>query len=217
MGIEEKEVKLVELQTAMQEAAVDGDINKLMSLTDSYKEIAKSVQQERLSANAAAIVESKDQLIQGIAALVSASGLENLIGTPIKNLAWFVREAQEGSKNGPLYGLEYNMTRRVQAARRSASSNGEPGTRTVRANESVSRVKADGSTETMTIKEVVQTYASDSMRDSALYKDKKAWSILFPKVNKELEPPFVDEGPVAGQPDVQTTEDQTDADETEAK
>ena len=53
----------------------------------------------------------------------------------------------------------------------------------------VSRTMPDG-VESLTVKEAVQTYYSEDTHGNKGLYEKNAWGMLFPKVNKTLDPPF---------------------------
>jgi hypothetical protein len=44
--------------------------------------------------------------------------------------------------------------------------------------------------EVLTVKDMVQKYASDEVRNTSLYTDKAAWGMLYPRVNRDLDVKF---------------------------
>ena len=191
----------IEDQLSAKRAALDLLTEKLTGETDVDQiliqagEVTKArteLQKLQKDANKGKISEAEDLLKNGIRAIVENTDWYNLTGEGIHTIVWYIDTSQESEDGttGPVYGVRINPAR---AARRASGGTGQ---RRSRSTEMVTRTLEDGSVEQMTVKEAVNAYASDTMRDTQLFEPKKAWGLLFPKLNKELaeagEPQFED-------------------------
>lgn len=182
-SLKDLQAKQAEIEAALIKAGDDRDTDKVMELAIELSKVRKSVLNTQKDANKGAITEIETQLKTGIQVLVENLKYEELTGEPIKNVVWFAETNEETQE--VTYGIRINATRRAPSTG-GGSGNG----RSVKANQMVTRTMPDGTEESLTVKEVVQTYANKEVKNSSLYEPKKAWSILFPKVNNALDPKF---------------------------
>ena len=169
------------------------DVDQILIQAGEVTKARSDLQKLQKDANKGKISAAEDLLIHGIQALAENTDWYNLTGEGIHTIVWYIDTSQESEDGttGPVYGVRINPAR---AARRASS----PGTgqRRSRSTEMVTRTLGDGSVEQMTVKEAVNAYATDTMRETQLFEPKKAWGLLFPKLNKQLaeagEPEFED-------------------------
>lgn len=182
--LEDLKAKQAEIEDALIKAGDARETDKVLELATELTKVRKAVLNSQKDVNKDAIAGIEDSLKTGIQVLVENVKYQELTGEPIKNVLWFAETNEE--TNEVSIGLRINAGRRGPSSAGSASGNG----RSVKANQTVTRTMPDGTVESLTVKEVVQTHADDDVRGNSLYEPKKAWSILFPRVNKTLDPKF---------------------------
>jgi hypothetical protein len=154
-------------------------IEQILVISGKVVEARKVAAKLQLEANKGAITEVENNLINQIKVLVENTNYEELTGKPLQTLVWYVDTSAENEDEGPIYGV------RINPARRTSTRGTSNGSARGKSNWLVSRTNDDGTTETLTVKDAVNQYASDHMRGTQLFEPKKAWSSLFPKMIKE--------------------------------
>ena len=176
-----------DLESQLEAAASEGDVEAIIKLAGQIKDARTIVVKAQREANAEKIGAAESALIAGIRVVVENVDWKTLTGEDITTVVFYRDSSAETEQTGPVFGIHVNPKR---GARKKSA--GGTSTRKTRSNVKVHRIGEDGEVEELTVKEVVQKYASDEVRASSLFEPKKAWSILFPKVNKTLTPPFED-------------------------
>lgn len=181
---EEMKAELAATEEALKAAGTAHETDKILELAATLTKQRAAVLKAQKDVNKGAILAIEETLKVGIQTLVENVNYEELTGEKVKNVLWFSEVNAETQET--TVGLRVNAARRPASTGAAASGNG----RSVKANQTVTRTMPDGTVESLTVKEVVQTYADEDTRNSSLFEPKKAWSILFPKVNKTLDPAF---------------------------
>lgn len=181
--LDEQKAKLTQVEKDLNEAGTDHDTDKILALAKELTTLRASVNKGQKDVNKEAITGIEKSLMEGFQVLISNVKYEELTGEKIKNVLWFLQTNDTGELTGEA-GIRINAGRKAPGS--GSSGNGR---KTV-SNQAVTRTLADGTVETMTVKEVVQTYASDEIKGNSLYEPKKAWGILYPRVNRDLDPQF---------------------------
>ena len=132
----------------------------------------------RQTANASKVKDIERKLDNAIWALIGAVKFEELTGEPITTLAWGINAK----------GVRQVLINAKPKAAKKATT-GTTGRKGKTAGLTVSRTMPDG-VESLTVKEVVQTYYDEDTHGNKGLYEKSAWGMLFAKVNKTLDPQF---------------------------
>ena len=154
-------------------------------ISDAEKEIVTHM----VTKNQGALTALKDEIRDSIHLIVEEKNPEyqELIANSddkIHTLVFTITEAAEGSINGDLITLNINP----QKTRGRKVGNG--GARGAVSNKLVTRTNSDGATETMTVKEVCERFATQDVRDSSSW-EKRYWKKIFEDINPGLGFTFV--------------------------
>ena len=166
----------------MEQMKAAGEANNLEDMVKLAGELTKaqeSATKLRKEAMGAEIAQAEHVLVAGITALIGNADWKRMTGEDITTLVFYQEEGVDGQP--PVFAIQVNP--KTKTRRKGPGTGNRKGTR---ASVEMNRINPDtGEVETLTVKEVVQTYASDKIRGQALYA-KSAWSLLFTKVNGEL-------------------------------
>jgi len=151
-------------------------------------EIDQRMIQATITANSSKIQDIHKDLMDAISSSVELVTEEHeaLSSKPITQLIWTLQQEvdEEGNPVGdPKTLLQVNptTTRRKSGGTRSGTKSASL----------VSRTKADGSVETMTVKEVVETYSPAELRERIPSSfEKNNWTYIYDKLNPDLSPSF---------------------------
>lgn len=174
--LEQDEASLQTLANQLQAAAAEGEMSKVVAISTDYARVEKALMKRRLEESSEEIKAMENTLVAGIGMLVNNTDYEKVTGQPITTVIWAITE-EDGVKTPQVL---------INPKRRTSTVSG--GTRKQTSGIQVSRT-VNGVVETLTVKEVIQKYASDEVKALKLF-EKNAWGMLFPKVNAGLEPKF---------------------------
>jgi hypothetical protein len=185
MSIEEMRARLGELDAM----ATSGQLNTLDEILKVAGEVAslkENLVKSQAEANKEKIADAEGTLLRIFQTAIANSGWEQLTGKPIDMIVFRVTPGNVEEGKGPVTTLLVNPKR--STAPRKISGEDTPRRGKI-ASKNVSRV-VDGTLEVMTVKDMVQKYASDEVRNTSLYTDKAAWGMLYPRVNRDLDVKF---------------------------
>lgn len=153
-------------------------------------EISQRIVTATMTANQSKIQDIHKDLMDSISTYVESitEDYADLGPKPITQLIWTL--TQEVDEDGNLLGDPKAQIQVNPTTTRRKSSGGRSGTRS---SAQVSRTKSDGSVETMSVKEVVETYATDELRNRIPSSFEKAnWAYIYDKLNTDLSPSFTE-------------------------
>ena len=193
--VKKMETNVKALETELLDAGTKGDLVAMqaaaLKLADLHGGLAKAL----LEVNAEANATTERDLMTAIQTLVDATDWEKRNRAPIDTVVWYRDRSDKGDGTGPVIGISINPKRpKSRGPSKSGDKRGKSSAQVTRT--------VDGKAETLSIKDVVTTYADDEVKGLALY-GKKAWTMLYDRVNDGLTPKFA---PVAEQTEEATTE-----------
>ena len=178
--------KLQDAESKLTEIGALGIVDDIISAAGIVKSIQAEVIKAKKSASAGFVKETSDTIKGMLDNFLTAVPFSETVGEKLHTVIWTQDDA----------GITTIMIN--PARRRASTGNGGGGSRKSRSGNTVTRT-VDGVFESMSVKEMVQAYADDTMRSQSLFQ-KNAWSTLFDKLNGMLD------GDAKWEEDVEATE-----------
>lgn len=166
-------------EASLLKATAETDLEAIMSGAATVSTARTVLLAARQAANESKIVEIERTMDKAIRALIGAVKFEEMTGEKITRLAWGINDK----------GVSQVLINAKPKGAKKATAGKASGRKGKTAGLTVSRTMPDG-VESLTVKEAVQTYYSEDTHGNMGLYEKNAWGMLFPKVNKTLDPPF---------------------------
>lgn len=165
--------KLQDAESRLTEIGALGIVDDIVEAAGVVKSVQSEVIKAKKAASAGFVKETSDTLKGILDNYLTAVTYQETVGERLHTVIW--TQDEDGM-----------TTIMLNPARRKASiSPAGGGSRKSRSGNTVTRT-VDGVFESMTVKEMVQEYADDTMRGQSLFA-KNAWSTLFDKLNSKLD------------------------------
>jgi len=170
-----------------------GDVKQagaMRALSSEIDKLTAELTAAQVKANEAKVGEVEKTLIDQIAAIVDASGADDILPEPVHTLIFTREPAKEGSENGPVQMVKLNPKKGTRKA--NTSNQTGTGTRKRVSNLLVQRT-VNGSVEQLSVKDAIDKYydgpREEGKAGSSMFV-KRHWGPLFDKVNEKLEIQF---------------------------